>query len=125
MAAKQRNKQSKQQQQQSKDTAAKKQKHAKSGTFKTSSHKSTHSSKLFIFFCVTVTIAATGVFVYWNIYSKPSNVDFNNTDSDFHEHNKTEQETQSKYNVKYSLDSIDRRSNLSLEEYREVYDGKW
>ncbi len=30
-----------------------------------------------------------------------------------------------KYSYNYSKDGIDRRTNLSLHEYRDVYDGKW
>lgn len=30
-----------------------------------------------------------------------------------------------KYNYSYDVWGIDRRNNLSLEEYYDVYDGKW
>lgn len=35
------------------------------------------------------------------------------------------QRNMQKYNFSYSLHGIDRRENLSLQEYRDVYDGKW
>ena len=44
---------------------------------------------------------------------------------DYDEVLKEREELMKKYTFNYSVDGIDRRSGLSLQEYFDVYDGKW
>ncbi|BFZ22999.1 hypothetical protein BsWGS_26037 [Bradybaena similaris] len=44
---------------------------------------------------------------------------------DFEKIQKQRQEAMKKYSFPYSADGVDKRSNLSLEEFYDVYDGKW
>lgn len=44
---------------------------------------------------------------------------------DFEKVQKLRQEAMKKYSFPYSTDGVDKRSNLSLEEFFDVYDGKW
>ncbi|XP_072034959.1 uncharacterized protein [Amphiura filiformis] len=124
MAAKQRNKRSKQQQDKNgtnspsatQTSADKDGKHVKANPKVLTPNLL--QNPFFLTGVVTVVISVMAILLYLNMSWKPSRMVVVTK-----VHDESNPDKQREY--KRSLDTIDRRSNLSLEEYRELYDGKW
>ena len=79
-----------------------------------------------------VSLTALLTTVFWDILTKPVVLKdpqsvslFETFAVDYEQVQEIRLHNMQKYSFNYSIHGIDRRANLSLQEYRDVYDGKW